>query len=166
MTNAERVLRLIANGKIAVDKNALLLKITKRNECWEWGGGRVKFGYGQALIEGAFIRAHRLFFTLFKHPIPDGELVCHRCDNPPCVNPDHLFTGTCMANVHDRISKGRSKYVSGEGCGRSVLTTVMVLKMRALRNQGATIRGIARQFGAAYSTVNYAINKRSWKEAS
>lgn len=79
--------------------------------CWLWVGGTNGKGYGQLWIDGEpSIMAHRLSWELHNGPIPKGMLVCHKCDTPPCVNPDHLFIGTDKDNIQDCIKKGRYVY--------------------------------------------------------
>ena len=75
--------------------------------CLEWVGGHTSMGYGAVLWEGKNWRVHRLAWTLAFGPIPEGMLVCHRCDNPPCSEPTHLSLGTQADNVADAFAKGR-----------------------------------------------------------
>lgn len=80
--------------------------------CWEWTGYRAR-GYGvmrRASLYRFQIATHRYSWMLANGPIPDGLLVCHRCDNPPCVRPDHLFLGTTADNTRDRDAKGRGRH--------------------------------------------------------
>jgi len=75
--------------------------------CWLWDKYCDKGGYGQAHVNNYPVRAHRLSYELYRGKIPYGKLVCHTCDVPSCVNPDHLFVGTSLDNVQDMTSKGR-----------------------------------------------------------
>lgn len=84
-----------------------LEKVDKSGSCWVWTGYRVQFGYGIITTAKRRERAHRVSYRLHVGPIPDGLLVLHKCDNPPCVNPDHLFLGTDLDNKEDCKRKGR-----------------------------------------------------------
>lgn len=82
-------------------------KVHKTETCWEWSGQRTAQGYGRIKIGLQPVVAHRWMWEQEYGPIPDGTLVCHHCDNPPCVRPEHLFLGTHADNAHDRNYKGR-----------------------------------------------------------
>ena len=78
------------------------------DDCWEWRGSRASKDYGQIRVQGTTMGSHRLAWELWNaEPIPDGLWVLHKCDNPPCCNPEHLWVGTGLDNVRDRDAKGR-----------------------------------------------------------
>lgn len=76
--------------------------------CWPWMAGKNDNGYGRLRFKGRTTYAHRAAYELAVGVIPEGMFVCHTCDNPPCVNPGHLFVGTALDNNRDRIAKGRT----------------------------------------------------------
>lgn len=80
-------------------------KVEKGDGCWNWTAANVR-GYGRISINNRMFRAHRVSYEMHRGPIPEGLEICHRCDNPRCVRPDHLFVGTRSDNIRDRVAKG------------------------------------------------------------
>lgn len=78
--------------------------------CWLWTGSKNRQGYGETMFRKRHLRANRVAYELANGPIPEGLMVLHSCDNPPCVNPDHLFLGTGTDNMQDCIRKGRTRH--------------------------------------------------------
>lgn len=135
--------------------------------CWIWTGDKDKNGYGLwqlkkvSLGGGRYlrkrIRASRLSYEIHWGPIPDGMRVLHTCDNPPCVNPEHLFLGTPKQNSEDMAAKGRSP--RGERQGRSKLTEVDVIE---IRNSNETLEQLAARYGVSFQSISDAMNGRTW----
>ena len=90
-----------------VYKERFFKKVNKTDTCWLWTGALNSKGYGSLRVNGKSVSAHRLSFLWFKGDIPDGMLICHTCDTPSCVNPDHLWLGTPKDNHKDMWDKGR-----------------------------------------------------------
>jgi hypothetical protein len=82
---------------------------TQSEGCWIWRGKTFDRGYGKFSLRQKTMKAHRVAYLLFIGEIEDGKHICHKCDNPLCVNPDHLWIGTSKENTHDMIRKGRLK---------------------------------------------------------
>lgn len=122
----------------------------KRNAdsgCWEWTASLMGRGYGQIKIPGQRrqIPAHRLSYLIHKGEIPVDRQVMHRCDNPRCVNPEHLLIGTCAENQQDMKQKGRS--TRGERNTQAILTEAKVRAMKAMLSAGEISQAeIARMF--------------------
>lgn len=150
--------------------NAYLERNTDRTDsgCWEWSGARAVNGYGRALIGSRQVAAHRLSFTVHTGPIPTGLFICHRCDNPPCINPAHLFAGTAQENVSDREAKGRhphrqSDMVRGIESHLARLTEPQVLEIRRRCARGESQQVIAADFRCSPQNVSDINRRKSWK---
>jgi HNH endonuclease len=136
--------------------------------CWIWTAG-LGNGYGKILArkqngKGRFIDAHRASYLLNIGPIPDGELVCHKCDNKRCVRPDHLFPGTYGDNFRDCIAKGRGNQGRpGEQNSHAVLTAEDVIRIRELRAAGWNLKQLAAEFPVTVSAISRAYLGKSWK---
>lgn len=100
-------------GSCTPIKDRLLrkVKVNTETDCWEWQGGKNNVGYGMIRDEHGMRTTHRVSYELHKGNIPKGMCVCHTCDNPKCVNPDHLWVGTKKDNSQDMIRKGRNLFV-------------------------------------------------------
>lgn len=132
-------------------------------QCLVWTGPRErKMPYGKVEISGRMFLAHRISYALHYGVDPGPLKVCHRCDNPPCCSPLHLFLGTTLDNNLDAIAKGRNNPPRGERSGTSILTESMVLEMRALRSSGAHYQSIADQYGVSRTTARMAISGETW----
>lgn len=134
----------------------------KSDGCWIWRGSVAgRSGYGKLGFNGRTLAAHRLSWELHRGPIQPGMVVCHHCDNPRCVKPDHLFIGTTLDNVRDKIAKGRDP--RGERNTEARLTESQVRNILADKRS-------SREIGAAYGVSNTAIwlikSGRKWKHIS
>lgn len=133
--------------------------------CWQWLGCTIHHGYGHFKINGKAVSAHRVAYELCKGPIPVGLHVLHRCDNPGCVNPEHLFVGTHDDNMEDKAVKGRVYRPRGEAHAMAKLTAAQVQEIRELR--GFLLqREIAERFGVTRLHVCEIHNNKVWKEAA
>lgn len=123
--------------------------------CWEWNGNcsSDKDGYGTMGVFGVRHRAHRLSYETFVGPIPKGHLVRHKCDNPPCINPLHLETGTVKQNTQDMLDRGRHVPPRGERNGGAILDTERVIELYSLRDSGRSRGEVGKEFGVSASTV-------------
>jgi hypothetical protein len=131
--------------------------------CWVWNAGRHKFGYGQFKNGGVNCMAYKIAYIYIRGNIPDGLLVCHHCDNPPCVNPAHLFVGTYQSNMDDKTAKGRNNASKGDAHSCSILTEAKVVRMRELRQTTAlTLEDLSDIFGVCPQTVHDIVTRKRW----
>jgi len=133
------------------------------NGCWEWSAGLDKDGYGKFWLDRREIRSHRAAWLFHTGSIAGPDVfVCHKCDNPKCCNPDHLFAGTSRDNINDMVAKGRA--LSGERNNSSSLTGEQVDEIRRLYATGKhASRKLAKQFNSAKSTILRIIHGHTWK---
>lgn len=130
-----------------------LKNVRKTGSCWIWTGAAFKGKYGAFWYERRTIGAHRASWLILRGEIPAGVFVCHRCDIPLCVNPDHLFLATPKENTLDMVTKGRGRWVSGESHYMSKLTDAQIIEMAALRG-AETQAAVARKFGISRALVS------------
>ena len=130
--------------------------------CWLWTGWVRPSGHGGFRLDGKDVGAHRASYLLHNGPIPDGLHVCHHCDNPPCVNPTHLFLGTHADNMADMGRKGRIP--SGEKHHASKLTWHAVREIRQAHRDGARQSDLAVLYGVTHATMQDVLRHRSWVE--
>ena len=124
------------------------------NDCWIWSGHKDKDGYGTIRAYGKRYKAHRFSYMIYRGEIHDELYVCHHCDNPSCVNPDHLFLGTNKDNMADMTRKKRQ---------HSKISEEDVIQIRRLHKLGVKPKELSQKFGLAKNTLSYIINRKSWK---
>ena len=142
-------------------KSRLLAKIDICSEagCWNWTASKSSGRYGKLEISGATLSAHRASYEVYRGPIPEGLFVCHRCDNPACINPDHLFLGTHADNMADKVKKGRHRTPRGSEVVTSKLTEADVLAIRASRVSNGCV---AEQYGVDRSLISLIRTGKRW----
>lgn len=142
-------------------------KVEKTETCWLWTGDKDSKGYGRVrrrALAARTVSAHRYSWLISSGEIPVGMCVLHRCDNPRCVRPSHLFLGTHQDNVTDMWKKGRGNpgRPCGEIQGSSKLTAEKVRKIRELAESGMTQKKIAQLFSIDRSNVSLIVLRKGW----
>lgn len=145
-------------------------RVRQSDGCWEWMGAKFPKGYGSLFTGKKCELAHRVSYILHYGAIPDDLWVLHRCDNPGCVRPDHLFLGNNTDNVRDMIAKGRSWQQTrpetiprGEQLVQTKLTSEKVRAIRKEYAQGRSKQSLADAYGVAWKTIYDVVKRRSWR---
>lgn len=151
-------------------------RVDRSGDCWLWTGSLNRYGYGQVHAVrygmGKCALAHRVSWALSRGANPGKECVLHRCDNPRCVRPDHLFLGTRADNTADMITKGRDRFnedrgpasfTQGERNGQAKLTADRVIALRCRALAGEHYVPLAREFGISESRANAIIIGNGWR---
>ena len=150
--------------------------VNKTQTCWLWKRGTFTFGYGAFQFGGKLCHAHRLAYFFVHGQIPKGKMVLHRCDVPACVNPKHLYLGTQVDNVKDRVERGRSargnkiwsrshpeRVLRGEASPNARLTANEVTCIKSLYQAGGiSHRQLAKMFGMHKSQITRILACKSW----
>lgn len=128
--------------------------IKKTEKCWEWTGNKTKSGYGTISINGKDLRVHRISWERTNGPIPTGFHICHKCDNPACVNPGHLFLGTHIDNMNDSLKKGRRP---------SILKKEDIPIIRKMYLDGKYQKEIGNLYGVSKGCIHDIISGKNWR---
>jgi hypothetical protein len=141
-----------------------------------WSMGTDKDGYGRMFFNGKYRRTHQIAWIITHGPIPEGHCVCHTCDTPGCVRPDHLFLGTNLDNILDRQKKGRQATgdkvhnvsharLCGNANGYAKLTWAKVRRIRHEFQDGATKTALSRKYGVDRTNIYQVVTNKTWIEA-
>lgn len=152
--------------KSITDKEWFLSRVAQGDGCWMWQRSLDAHGYGQTWFRRKVSKAHRVAWTVLVGEIPEGLHVLHKCDNPPCVNPDHLFLGTNQDNIRDRLSKNRPRGGVRGASHRSAKLSwdqVEEIRRRYIWGNG---RALGREFGVTHASIVRIVNKTGWKSPS
>ncbi len=152
--------RAYNKGPVTIEEIKRHCQITASG-CWEWQRSRDRQGYGQIRRAGKlhYVTHQVMHLTSQFELNATNQCILHRCDNPPCVNPDHLFIGTHADNVRDKVQKRRHNY--GVTLWKATLNEQLVLTIRTLKAEGGRPKAIAAQLGVTIDCVNSAV--RNWK---
>lgn len=135
-------------------RDRLLSRVIHSGDCWEWTGSYGGDGYPVIGIRRRQYRAHRIAFEVFRGEQANDFLVCHRCDNPKCINPDHLFLGTAKDNTADCFDKGRRSIMKDLAHPNTKIPHSERPNIVARRNRGESLKAIASTYGVAFQTIS------------
>lgn len=176
LANCRRLTRVVARRGDELDPEHLVRRLMNRvlvqdSGCWEWQGARNWAGYGGLTIAGGTCAAHVIAYILANGDKPSrGYDVMHTCDNPPCINPEHLVRGTRSDNMKDCSRKGRSKAyrggLPGERNGQAKLTEAAVVAIRRRAATGEYHRVIAADYNVSDAAVDLVVSRKTWKHVA
>jgi len=135
-------------------------KVNKTESCWLWTGHCNYDNYGEFCFNSKTVGAHRYSYILHNGEIAKGLVVRHTCDNPPCVNPNHLFIGTHQDNMNDMVERNRQ--AKGVKNGRSKLSEDDVREIRIFREFGFTQRELGKMYGVSHILIGFIVRKETW----
>lgn len=135
---------------------------TAAHECWQWNGATSEDGYGYFRVSGKTVKAHRWLYQFVVASIGDGLVLRHRCDNPACVNPDHLEPGSILQNVQDAIERGRRVDLQGAAHGRAKISDADVVEIRRRASLGESCRRISADYPISKSQIERIVNRTKW----
>lgn len=138
-------------------------KVIRKNVCWDWKGYLDKDGYPQ-LYNGnnkPAKKAHRFSYEIYKGEIPKGKVVCHRCDNPKCTNPEHLWLGSPKENSKDAVKKGRMQH--GTERHNAKLDDEKVKEIKKMLSLGVTKAFLSRKYNVSFMTISLIGKGKTWK---
>ncbi len=140
-------------------------KVQKADRCWLWTGNATKKGYGQILVGKKLGLAHRLSWEIHYGVIPKGLCVLHRCDNPPCVNPAHLFLGSRAVNIYDSCLKGRrGKRLTAEQVKEIDTLYKSDEPLVQAIGRRLTLHDLGRRYGVSRQSVWNVVHRKAWKQ--
>ena len=137
-------------------------RVVKTDYCWNWVATKHARGYGKLIIKWKAQLAHRVSWMLKYGRIPGALLVCHKCDNPSCVRPGHLFLGTTQDNIADKVAKGRQ--ARGQSNGKSVLSESEVVDIRRKYKTGNYSQAdLGFEYGIHQTHVGFIVRRVTWR---
>lgn len=134
------------------------LSVAEESGCIRFTGHLDGEGYGRIMVARVKYMAHRLSYSLNNGPIPDGYVVRHKCDNPSCINPEHLEVGTQADNIADKVSRGRQ--ARGSGVGRAILTEKSV---REIRSSPLKVSELSTLYGVSVVSIRNILRRKTWQ---
>lgn len=146
------------------DRLRFYTDVQDTNQCWLWRGATNEHGYGVLNVQGKSTLAHRVAYQTWVGDIPDGCVVMHVCDTPPCVNPNHLRSGTQGENVRDMFDKQRVQRPRGENHPGAKLTWSDVREIRAFADSGVARQALADAYGVRLTAIARIVNHTTWKD--